>query len=172
MHKDLILEFSRTLPTCWLGGWKKWLSLENVHGLFGRAVNDNILITFNSLFFFLMAIETNSCLKWNSILLSCSVVWVFATPRTIASRTSLSIPKLSELAQTHVQCRWCHPNILSFVIFFSSCLQSFPESGSFPMSQFYFFFFLFNILKYLSQCWYYSHIFVSACIWEIDTGHS
>ena len=27
--------------------------------------------------------------------------------------------------------RWCHPNILSFVVPFSSCLQSFPVSGSF-----------------------------------------
>ena len=32
--------------------------------------------------------------------------------------------------------QWCHPTILSFVISFSSCLQSFPASGSFPMSQF------------------------------------
>jgi len=32
---------------------------------------------------------------------------------------------------------WCHPTILSSVIPFSSCLQSFPVSGSFPMSQFF-----------------------------------
>ena len=32
---------------------------------------------------------------------------------------------------------WCHPIISSFVILFSSCLQSFPASGSFPMSQFF-----------------------------------
>ena len=31
--------------------------------------------------------------------------------------------------------QWCHLIILSFVIPFSSCLQSFPASGSFPMSQ-------------------------------------
>ena len=31
--------------------------------------------------------------------------------------------------------RWCHPTISSSVVPFSSCLQSFPESGSFPMSQ-------------------------------------
>ena len=31
--------------------------------------------------------------------------------------------------------RWCHPTISSSVIPFSSCLQSFPISGSFPMSQ-------------------------------------
>ena len=31
--------------------------------------------------------------------------------------------------------QWCHPTISS-VVPFSSCLQSFPGSGSFPMSQF------------------------------------
>ena len=30
--------------------------------------------------------------------------------------------------------QWCHPTISSSVIHFSSCLQSFPASGSFPMS--------------------------------------
>ena len=30
--------------------------------------------------------------------------------------------------------QWCHPTISSFVVPFSSCLQSFPASGSFPMS--------------------------------------
>ena len=30
---------------------------------------------------------------------------------------------------------WCHPTISSSVIPFSSCLQSFPESRSFPVSQ-------------------------------------
>ena len=33
--------------------------------------------------------------------------------------------------------QWCHPTISSSVIPFSSCLQSFPASGSFPMSQFF-----------------------------------
>ena len=32
---------------------------------------------------------------------------------------------------------WCHPNISSSVIPFSSCLQSFPASGCFPMRQFF-----------------------------------
>ena len=31
----------------------------------------------------------------------------------------------------------CHPTISSSVTHFSSCLQSFPASGSFPMSQFF-----------------------------------
>ena len=33
--------------------------------------------------------------------------------------------------------QWCHPTISSSVIPFSSCLQSFPALGSFPMSQFF-----------------------------------
>ena len=33
--------------------------------------------------------------------------------------------------------RWCHPTISSSVIPFSSCPQSFPSSGSFPVSQFF-----------------------------------
>ena len=32
---------------------------------------------------------------------------------------------------------WCHPNISSSVVSFSSHLQSFPASGSFPVSQYF-----------------------------------
>ena len=39
--------------------------------------------------------------------------------------------------------RWCHPTISSSVVPFSSCLQSFPASGSFQMSQ------LFEVAKVL-----------------------
>ena len=44
--------------------------------------------------------------------------------------------QLLEPTQTHVH-RGFHPAILSSVVPFSSCLQSFPASGSFPMSQFF-----------------------------------
>ena len=33
--------------------------------------------------------------------------------------------------------QWCHPTISSSIVPFSSCLQSFPASGSFQMSQFF-----------------------------------
>ena len=46
--------------------------------------------------------------------------------------------QLLKLAQTHVyQVRGCHPTISSSVAPFSSCLQSFPASESFLMSQFF-----------------------------------
>ena len=33
--------------------------------------------------------------------------------------------------------QWCHPTISSSIVPFSSCLQSFPASGSFPICQFF-----------------------------------
>ena len=33
--------------------------------------------------------------------------------------------------------QWCHSTISSSVVLFSSCFQSFPASGSFPISQFF-----------------------------------
>ena len=45
--------------------------------------------------------------------------------------------QLQELAQTCPLSWWSHPNISSSVVPFSSCLQSFPASESFQMSQFF-----------------------------------
>ena len=43
-------------------------------------------------------------------------------------------PQLPEFTQTHVHDgQWCHPTISSSVVPFSSRLQSFPASGSFPV---------------------------------------
>ena len=39
-------------------------------------------------------------------------------------------------SNSHASTQWCHPTISSSVIPFS-CLQSFPATGSFPMSQFF-----------------------------------
>ena len=41
---------------------------------------------------------------------------------------------LLEFAQTHTVSQWCHPTMSSSAACFSSCLQSFPVSRSFPMS--------------------------------------
>ena len=38
---------------------------------------------------------------------------------------------------TYPSHQWCHPTISSSVVPLSSCLQSFPASGSFPMSHFF-----------------------------------
>ena len=70
---------------------------------------------------------------------SLSPVWLFVTPWTAAHQDSLSIPTPTPRVYSN-SCplsRWCHPAILSSVVSFSSHPQSFPASGSFPMSQFF-----------------------------------
>ena len=64
-----------------------------------------------------------------------SHVKFFMTPWTTACQASLSIPIPGACSNSYTLSWWCHPTISSSVIPFS-CLQSFPASGSFPMSQF------------------------------------
>ena len=61
-------------------------------------------------------------------------VWLFATPLTAACQASLSITNPRVYSNSCPLSQWCHPTISSSVVPFSSSLQSFPESGSFPMS--------------------------------------
>jgi len=71
-------------------------------------------------------------------LLSC--VRLLATPWTAARQAFPVYHQLPEFIQIHVHWvmdMWCHPTISSSVIPFSSCFQSSPTSGSFPMSQFF-----------------------------------
>ena len=53
--------------------------------------------------------------------------------------TRLPCPSLSPgvCLNSFLLSQWCHPTILSSVISFFSCLQSFPASQSFPVSQFF-----------------------------------
>ena len=46
-------------------------------------------------------------------------------------------PTLGAYSNSCPLSQWCHPIISSSVVPFSSCLQSFPVSGSFPLSQFF-----------------------------------
>ena len=64
---------------------------------------------------------------------SLSLVQLFATP----CQASLSTPTPRACSNSGPLSWWYHPTISSSVILFSSCPQSFPTSGSFPMSQFF-----------------------------------
>ena len=67
-----------------------------------------------------------------------STVQLFVTPWTAALQTSLSLPPSPRACSNSCPLnQWCHPTISSSVIPFSSCLQSFPTSGSFAVSQFF-----------------------------------
>ena len=72
-----------------------------------------------------------------SIQLSCSVVSDSATPWNVARQAPLfgvcSTPRAC--SNSCSLSWWCHQAISSSAVPFSSCLQSFQVSGSFPMSQ-------------------------------------
>ena len=69
-----------------------------------------------------------------AVVQSLSCVWLFATPWTAAHQASLSFSSPRACWESCPLSRWCHPTISSFLAPFSSCLQSFPVSGSFPLS--------------------------------------
>ena len=73
-----------------------------------------------------------------SVQFTCSVVSESLQPHGL-QHTSLPYPSPTPGAcsNTRQLSQWCHPTISSSVVPFSSCLQSFPASGSFPMSQFF-----------------------------------
>ena len=73
-----------------------------------------------------------------------SRVQLSATQCTAAHQASPSIkvgkaasPTPGAYSDSCPSSRWCHPTISSSVIPFSSSPQSFPASGSFPVSQFF-----------------------------------
>ena len=70
-----------------------------------------------------------------TLLFSHSVVSDSLQPYRL-QHTRLPYPTLSPgiFSNSCLLSRWCHPTISSYVTRFSSCPQSFPESGSFPVS--------------------------------------
>ena len=74
--------------------------------------------------------------QYRSVQFSHSVVsnslWSHESQHTRPPCTSLS-PRVHSDSRPSSQ--WCHPAISSLVVPFSSCPQSVPASGSFPMSQ-------------------------------------
>ena len=70
-----------------------------------------------------------------AIVVSCSMVSDSLRPHGL-QHTKLLCPSLFPglCENSRPLNQWCHPTISSFVIPFSFCPQSFPASGSFPMS--------------------------------------
>ena len=72
--------------------------------------------------------------KFSSVVQSCPVL---CDPMDYSTTGSLSIPTPGVHTNPCPSRWWCHPTISSSVAPFSSCLQSFPASRSFPISQFF-----------------------------------
>ena len=76
----------------------------------------------------------NKMPKFSSVQ-SLSHVWLFATPWTAPRQAPCSSTTPGACLNSCPLSQWCHPTISSSGVPFSSCLQSFPASRSFPKSQ-------------------------------------
>ena len=70
--------------------------------------------------------------QFNSVVQLCSI---FCNPMDCSKPGFPVHHQLPEFTQTHVH--RCHSTVSSSVVPFSSCLQFFPASGSFPISRFF-----------------------------------
>ena len=68
---------------------------------------------------------------------SLSRVWPFKTHGQQHVRPPCPLPTPGACSNSCPLSQWCHPTISSSVVPFSSCLQSYLASGSFPVSQFF-----------------------------------
>ena len=76
--------------------------------------------------------------SFSSIQFSCSSMSHSLLPHGLQhARLPCSWPTSRACSNLCSSSRWCHPTISSSVVLFFSFLQSFPASGSFPMSQFF-----------------------------------
>ena len=77
-------------------------------------------------------------IRFSSVQFSCSVTSDSLQPRGLQhARLPCPSPTPRACSNSCSLNRWCHPTTSSSGVPFSSCLQSFPASGSFPMSQFF-----------------------------------
>ena len=74
------------------------------------------------------------CYQFSSVAQSCPTLWPHGLQHT---RPPCPSPTPRACSNSCPSSRWCHPTISSSVVPFSSCPQSFPALGSFPMSQFF-----------------------------------
>ena len=95
---------------------------SSVHGIFQARMGCNFLLQWLPLF--------------SSVQFSCSVVSDSLWPHEL-QRTRLHCPSPTPRVHTNScpSSQWCHPTISSSVVPLLLCPKSFPESGSFPMSQ-------------------------------------
>jgi len=88
--------------------------------------------------FFLPLSHLGSPYSFLSIQFSCGVVSDSLQPHGLQyARLPCPWPTFRPYSNSCPLSRWGHPTTSSSVVPFSSCLQSFPTSGSFQMSQFF-----------------------------------
>ena len=110
----------------------------------GSPVSSYDWSTIHFLMIYLTKIKDKDLFWWyrefdimkHSVQFSCSVVSNSLQPHELQhARPLCPSPTPGVYPKSCPSIWWCHPTISSSIIPFSSCLLSFPASGSFPMSQ-------------------------------------
>ena len=111
----------------WITAWNGFLIKMVLYTFISRIINTCKCRNENNILFIYVSIQ-----------FSCSVMSDSLRPHGLQySRPPCPSPTPGVHSDSHPSSRWCHPAISSSVVPFSSCLQSLPASGSFPMSQFF-----------------------------------
>ena len=117
---------ANSLPTEPLGKPKKVMGSGPY-----REIKWNLILALNSM-------DITEKIHIFKIHLSCSVMSDSLWPQGLQhARPPCPSPTPGTCSNSCPFSWWCHPTILSSIVPFSSHLQSFPESGSFPVSQFF-----------------------------------
>ena len=118
--------------TCCMLFLKYYLSFNSINHL-AHSVNKVLILP---LFYRWGNWGSDNLLNSNIVVVqSLSCVQLFAIPWTTAHQTSCPSPFPGACSNLCPLNQWYYLTISSSVIPFSSCLQSFPASGSFPMGQ-------------------------------------
>ena len=118
------------------GLWKLPDGRDWLRGKFGLVLMDRAMLSKSLIQF---SFDGWSCVLpcyFSSVQFSPSVVFDYLWPHESQhARPPCPSPTPGVHWDSHPSSQWCHPAISSSVVPFSSCPQSLPASGSFPMSQ-------------------------------------
>ena len=92
------------------------------------------LVSYSVSLFFITSYSGIPCYKATSVVRSSSCFWLFVSPWTAACQPPCYSPSPEVCSSSCPLHWWCHPAISSSDVLFSFCPQSFPASGTFPVS--------------------------------------
>ena len=111
--------------------WLSLIILESIYTYIWEKIQHIEIKVFNNSYLWGWNLRNNFFLLSCSVAQSCLTLWPHRLQHT---RPPLPSPTPRACSNSCPLSQWCHPAISASVILFSSCLQYFPTSKSFPMS--------------------------------------
>ena len=123
-------------PVLW--DWRRWGTDKSVGSSCPHSSSVTLSVTVCPHFCPHQTFLYKGCLQFSFVQFSCSVMSDSLWPHGLQhGRLPCPSPTHRAYSNSGPLSQWCHPTISSSFVPFSFHLQSFPVSGSFPMSQFF-----------------------------------